>query len=45
MLKAKNKVSVLRYIINKKLTNLTSIYASNIIATKYIPIRKIEHRW
>lgn len=44
MLKAKNKAAVLKYIKNKKQTSVTSIYASNIIATKYIAMKKTEHR-
>lgn len=43
MLKAKNKATVQKYVKNKKQTSVTSIYASN-IATKYIAIKKIEHR-
>lgn len=44
MLKAKNKVTVLKYIKKKKQTNITRINTSNIIATKYIATKKIEHR-
>lgn len=45
MLKAKTKVTVLRHIKNKELTNITIIWTSTVIATKYVPIRKIERRW